>query len=477
MKKYYKIFACSLAVMFASSCSDILDTEPRQSISIDGALESPEVLRALLIDSYDDFQGLGRYGSAWLVQPEIMADNFTRNINRGTFGAQFNNTFGAHLSGSWGNYGTLLSLNVVIAGSDVLDDATIGEAYALRALCYHNLMNNYAYNPTALPADPDQNRGGVPLVTEAVLDIADVTFPARAPINDVYQFMLDDIERAIPLLNNNGSRARFTRAAAQALGARIALYAGNWTLAAQYAQDVIDSGIADLSAPADYASDWEEAVHPEAIWYLEYQTNENQGPNESLQSIYISGPTALHPDYVGNGDFTPSAEIISLIQSNPNDVRNGILKPQSGTGRANPIGRIEMHKFQGNQGNPNIDNIPVFRLSEMYLILAEALLESNNPVGAQQALQTLKRRNYNDPALLVTNTGAALLEEILDERRLELLGEGHRFFDLKRRGRAIDKTAADLTGELIPFNDPRILSPLPGGDLNLNPNLRNNFGY
>lgn len=460
--------------LFSTSCSDLLDTEPRQSISVEGALESPEVLNGLLIDSYNDYQGLGRLGSAWFVMPEIMADNFTRNINRGTFGGQYNNTLGAHM-GAWGNYETLLKLNVVLEGADKLSPRVVGEAYALRALSYFHLMNIYAYMPTAIVAN--QNQGGVPLITEAVLSLDDITLPARAPIAEVYEFMLADIDRAIALLDNVGTKARFTRAAAQALGSRIALYGGNWQLAATYAQAVIDSGQGRLSTSAAYANDWAAAVHPEAIWYLEYQNNENQGPNESMHSIYISGPTLLHATYVGNGDFTPSSAIVQAVRAVPGDVRNGIFKAQSGAGRANPIGRIEMHKYQGNTGQPNTDNIPVFRMSEMYLNLAEAQYQAGQIAAAQATLQTLKRRNYTNPTLVVTTTGSALLEEILAERRLELIGEGHRLWDLKRYGREINKTAADLTGELIEFNDRRILAPLPSGDLNLNPNLKNNFGY
>jgi hypothetical protein len=474
MRNFNKIYILTILTLFATSCSDLLDTEPRQSISVEGALTSPEVLNGLLIDSYDAYQGLGRLGSAWFVQPEIMADNFTRNINRGTFGAQYNNTLGAHM-GAWGNYNTLLSLNVVLEGADVLAPRVVGEAHALRALSYFYLMNVYAYMPTAIVAD--QNEGGVPLITDAVLSLDDITLPARAPISDVYDFMLSDIATAISLLDNTGTKARFTRAGALALGSRIALYGGKWDLAATYAQGAIDSGLARLSTSAAYANDWATAVHPEALWYLEFQNNENQGPNESMHSIYISGPTLLHANYAGNGDFTPSAEILRIVGSNPGDVRNGIFKPQSAAGRANPIGRIEMHKFQGNTGQPNTDNIPVFRMSEMYLNLAEAQYHNNNIPAAQAALQLIKRRNYSDLSLTVTTTGPELLLEILNERRLELIGEGHRFWDLKRYGRVNNKTAADLTGELIEFTDVRVLAPLPSGDLNLNPNLINNPGY
>ena len=454
------------------SCDDLLDTEPRQSVSVSGALESPEVLTSLLINAYNDFQGAGRLGSAWIVHPEVMADNFVFNDNRGTYRGQFQNVQGTHMT-SWANYGTLLPLNVVIAGADAVGEDIVGEAHALRALSYFYLMNVYAYMPTAIVNG--QDRGGVPLVTDAVLSLQDITLPARAPINEVYDFMLADVDRAIQLLDNSGSRARFSQAAAQALGSRIALYAGEWQRAIDYAQAAVASGVGTFSSRASYASDWTSAtVNPEAIWYLEYQNNESQGPNTSLQSIYLSGGTDRSPDYRGNGDFTPTAEVLGLIQAG--DVRADILIPVAVNGLNNPQGTLELHKYTGNTGLDNTDNIPIFRVSEMYLNIAEAAARSGQTALAQSTLEILKQRSV-DPAYTATNTGQALIDEIMTERRLELLGEGHRFFDLKRNGIDVDKTATDLTGEVIEFDDLRILAPLPQADLNLNPNLENNFGY
>lgn len=455
-----------------SACDDLLDTEPRQSVSVTGALESPEVLTSLLINAYNYYQGAGRLGSAWMVHPEVMADNFVFNDNRGTYRGQFQNIQGTHM-GAWGNYEALLGLNVIIEGADAVGEEIVGEAHALRALSYLYLVSIYSYMPTSIVND--QNRGGVPLITDAVLSLQDITLPSRAPIADVYDFILQDIDRAIQLLDNSGTTARFTQAGAQALGSRVALYAGEWQRAIDYAQAAIASGVGQLSTRDSYAADWTSAtVNPESIWYLEYQTNESQGPNTSLQSIYLSGGTERSPTYRGNGDFTPTAEVIALLE--PGDVRNDILIPVAEAGLNNAVGTRELHKYTGNTGQDNTDNIPILRISEVYLNLAEAAAQAGQTALAQSTLETLKQRSV-DPAYTATNTGQDLIDEILTERRLEMLGEGHRFFDLKRNGMAIDKTSTDLTGELIPFTDLRILAPLPQADLNLNPNLENNFGY
>ncbi|MGY6560171.1 MAG: RagB/SusD family nutrient uptake outer membrane protein [Nitritalea sp.] len=471
MKRIYKSLLAASVIASTVACSDLLDTEPRQSISVDVALSSPDVLEPLLIDVYGSYRGSGRMGSNLLVLPEVMADNFTRNQNRGTFAAQYENRFRAHM-GVWANYSSMLHLNIVIEGREALPDQIVGEAFAFRALHYLHLNAIYAYFPTAIVEGRDF--GGVPLVREAILSIEDVTFPPRAPINDVYDAIFDDVDEAISLMNNSGTRARITQAGAQAIGARAALYAGRWEKAIEYAEAAIASGIGQLSTRASYVDDWYEPVHREAIWYFEFQTQENQGPNTSPMSIYVSSGTRNVPDYIGNGDFTPAQQVIDLLE--PTDVRAGLFIPVDIAQRPNPIGTIELHKYNGNTGDPNRDNITVFRVSEMYLILAEAYAQLGNTAMAHQNLNILKKRSLG-PEYEATATGQDLIMEILTERRLELIGEGHRFFDLKRYGMDIDKSAVDLIGEVISFTDERILAPLPTGDLEINPNLVQNFGY
>jgi len=91
-------------------------------------------------------------------------------------------------------------------------------------------------------------------------------------------------------------------------------------------------------------------------------------------------------------------------------------------------------------------------------------------------LDLLRQRALGDSFTPTTATGEELLEAIYTERRRELAFEGHRWYDLKRWGRDIDKR--DLSGEYIEFEtDFRWLAPIPQRELELNPNLEQNFGY
>ena len=134
---------------------------------------------------------------------------------------------------------------------------------------------------------------------------------------------------------------------------------------------------------------------------------------------------------------------------------------------------IETTKFLGKNGTINLDNVPVIRISEMYLNRAEANYYLGKTADALADLNIIRTRSG-----LVARTdltGAALLAEILRQRRLEFGFEGQRWFDLKRTGQNIVKATAQGGG--LAYTDFRILAPLPVNDLSTNKSIKQNFGY
>jgi hypothetical protein len=129
-------------------------------------------------------------------------------------------------------------------------------------------------------------------------------------------------------------------------------------------------------------------------------------------------------------------------------------------------------KFPAHKGN-FFNNIPVIRLSEVYLIRAEARARQNKTALAQADI-TLLRTNRGLAAVPATTTGTDLVDLIFNERRVELHLEGHRFFDFKRRGLNIPKPAGIPT---LSYSDFKVLAPLPQAQVNLNPLIKQNPGY
>jgi len=177
---------------------------------------------------------------------------------------------------------------------------------------------------------------------------------------------------------------------------------------------------------------------------------------------------------VGYGDALASEDLYQTYS--PSDVRRSLILTSS------PIrGDVKVVNKYPNSSQPDKDEVKVIRLSEVYLIAAEAAYHTGN-AAAKQYLNAVATQR--DPDFAGYNsTGAALLEDILLERRKELAFEGHRYWDLARYNRDVVRVdlADNYTGVplVIEANDFRRILPIPQSELDANPSIRDqqNPGY
>ena len=472
MKTRYKliIFLISLGCF---SCDDLLETVPTEQVSTELTLSSFTGLRSLVIEGYNDLLSGNRFGSAFYVQPELMGDNTTFLDNRGTYEFHWRNTLRTHVF-AWNNYNPINDLTLVLENIPIIRETggpftesdlnnLEGQARALRAFYYFFTVNVYAYTPTAIIEE--QNQGGIPILENGVTALSNIDFEVgRSSIEDVYAFIKSDLNQAISLLDDNNSASNnntfIGKTAAQALLSRVSLYNGDWQEVVDLATEVIAADQATLSTYDNYGQDWGEAFHPESLFTIFFGTADNIGVNTSIASIYS-------PEDGGFGDYVPNNTFLSLL--NTNDARRQLL------GDTNADGIDEYRKMTSDAGSTFLDHISVIRLSEVYLNRAEAYAQMNQTTEAIADLDLLRMRSLGADFVATASSGDQLIDDILLERRLELAFEGHRWFDLKRTGSEIDKR--DVGGLLIPFNDPRILAPIPAGDIAINSNLSQNDGY
>ena len=468
------------------SCKDVLDVKPRLAVDLGSAYTTPEALTAALNGVYDLIQSTDLYGRDLIAIPEALADNGRATNKSGRLNPEFQNQVGAHF-GNWGTaYIAINRANLIlrslpnVTAAQATKDAIEGQCLFLRGLLYFDLMRAYAYTPRAIVAA--QNLGGVPLMTEGVSDLDKVTLPARASIDDCYKQITTDLTNAAAKLTNNNTtfvRPFFaSRGAAQALASRVELYKGNWADAVRLSTEALASGVGVFqSTPAAYVAGWRAASHPESMFELSFQANENIGVNLSLQTTYSTLRTlGVRTATAGFGDLVPTATLLSNlgvtrtvdVVARGNDARAQLY--ELGTAGRGPA-EIECTKFLGKGGQVNQDNVPVIRVSELFLNRAEANYELGNFPAALTDVNLIRTR-AGLTALAATVTGPALLEEILTQRRVELAFEGHRFFDLKRRGLDLVKLPRNIA-----FTDFVILARVPTGQISLNPNLKQNFGY
>lgn len=469
------------SLLVASSCSDTLEVNPRLQIDSASALTNETAVNAAVNSVYDALQSTLLYGRDLIALPEALSDNGRATNKSGRLVPEWQNQPGAHFANWAQAYYAINQANLILKALPTVTmpqankDNVEGQCLFLRALLYFDLMRAYAYAPKAIISQ--QDRGGVPIILDGVLDLSQVTLPNRPSIEDNFKQINADLANAITKLAAVAvSRAPFyvTRGAAQALASRVALYAGDWTNANKFATDALASGVGTFQTTAAYVASWRAARNPESMFEINFQTNENIGVNTSLQTTYTTLVAVGNRTQTGGfGDLVPTAGLLADMESEKNaagqtlDVRRQLYElGTAGRGTA----EIETTKFLGKNGQVNLDNIPVIRISEMYLNRAEAYFNLQNETDALKDLNVIRMRAGLPEAKDLT--GAALLTEILKQRRIELAFEGHRFFDLKRLGRTITKAPANLE-----FTDFKVLARIPVGEIAINPNLRQNFGY
>jgi hypothetical protein len=483
MKTYMfkQVLATSILTFGLFACSSLIDVKPRTAIDSSTALTSLDAINAAVSAVYDALQSTDLYGRDLIAIPEVLSDNGRATNNSSRLVAEYQNQPGSHLINWTQDYYGINQANLILDAlpkvtmTNAQRDALQGQCLFLRALMYFDLMKSYAYMPTAIINE--YNRGGVPLILSGVLTLEQVEYPSRPSIDAVYTQILADLTIAVDKLGATATSrgpVYATKGASQALYSRVALYAGKWQEAADFATSALASKVGTFQSKASYIAGWRTAVNPESMFEINFQVSENIGVNTSLQTTFTTlrelGNTATTG---GFGDVVPTAALLTDLESEKDasgavlDIRRQLYElGTKGRGAQN----IETTKFLGKNGTINLDNVPVIRISEMYLNRAEAYYRLTREVDALKDLNTIRTRAGLPEKTGLT--GTALLDEIIRQRRLELAFEGHRFFDLKRLGRDIVKLPTNL-----PFTDYRVLARIPISEINNNRNLKQNYNY
>ncbi len=456
--------------LLAISCDDLLDTETNSAISNENALNDYEGLVSTLLGGYDRLRNNNvYYRRDFMVIADALADNLKQpadNTSR-LLGVSDNVPY-SHFN-IWAQaYQVINSANFVLEavgqvahGDQEELDQLHAEALFLRALAHFDLLRVYARNPN-YPVDEPL---GVPVITE--ITSPTTTYPIRDTILEGYDQVIADLNAAAGRINTSlGSPNRANIHAINALLARVHLYAGNWEAAASAATLVIDNIGFDIEL-SDYTQVFSGAS--ETIFGISFQADENPGLNGSLEGILYVDPEIS----IGYGDFVAREGLLSSYEAG--DIRADLFIATTKGGEAVSY----VGKYLGYGGAFGLDHIPLIRLSEMYLTRAEARAEVGTDLaGAITDLNKIRTR-----AGLTAVTGLSqsdLIDAVLLERRLELAFEGHRVFDLKRRGLDVPKGSAgqDCQDECtIPYEDYRVVANIPITETDANTKLKQNPNY
>ncbi len=485
MKALHKLTLLLLFTTGLFSCNGYLEKTPRASIMPDKVLNDSEGIQSVLASAYRRMHQFEYYGRDMMLLGDVLADNAQIAVNTGRYVTHINNQIFSHFN-LWSNapYAAINDANFVLEGasdpkvimSDNLRKRLRAEALFLRALCHHDLLRVYSYEP----ANAGNFNLGVVIRNKPTRGASDAEGAVRATVAECYDFVIADLQEAISLFSsipNVGFPIRANLGAAQALLARVYLYKGDFARAADLADEALNtvdnqpSPKPSLTTPTNHRNAFATTNHPESIFELDIAAADwstVDGLNNSLAS-WTRNPNNTYGGPSVAGAFYAIAASNSLDAAFPTgDIRRS---GSQSVWTPDINGFIECGKWRGEKGS-FLENVPVIRYSEMILIQAEGRARSGNEPAALAALNRLRNaRGLSN----VTLTGAALIDEIMLQRRLELAFEGHRFFDLKRLGLPIAKDPAQ--GPALSPSDPRVLSFIPATEITLNPKLVQNPGY
>lgn len=482
MKKIFQLMALAFAVMALGACSDFLEEysqdefEPKTTTAFDEllmgegynfAFHMGEVLEIMS----DDAANVN-------PNPSMPQYYYTETTNVILEAFSWQSTFYQTLEekSTFGNadlyqdlYAQIMPCNIVIEstpdsqGSEADKANVMGQAYALRAMYYFQLVNLFA-KPYNTPGTTPEQLPGVPvIIASEILDEG----PVRNSVADVYTQIVKDIEQAITLLgqekrNNGLLRVGYT--AACAFASRVYLYMEQWDKVVEKATEAL------RYAPkvADY--------HTYDFGYTNPYNKPSSGANHVMtrnypENILLMGFMSSNWSLSGGATFCVSPNLTSTFADN--DIRKTEFFGVNWTGAA------VWHKGATSEFSY------VIRTAELYLNRAEAYAElyaaGQADAGAKAVadLNELCRNRYQTYSGYTPSSAEALVEEIRAERRRELCFEGHRWFDLRRYGMpTIEHVFIDASNVhnkyTLPTGDPGWVLPFPPAALTRNPNLEQN---
>lgn len=450
MKKIiYILFISTLAF----SC-DVFDVEPEASVSDDIAITNFGGLKAAVAGLYDRLQTNYYNGRSFIaadlnteIAQSVGTWDFYRemdtyrvspdnNENRDLFTAIYQVVNQAN--------------NIIEAAPGVLDasndqkNQALGEAYFARGLAFFDcamfwggIPGVYGNLGIVLKLNPSRQAEALP----------------RSSLQETYAQVEADLKKSLELLPDTGGPARLTKAAARALLARYYLYIKNYALASDFASQVISNTKFQLLD--DYTAVFTGKNTAESIFEVQF----DNADVSAIRNWYV--PAALG----GRGDLAVHEEFYNAIPDA--DKRKKLYAFDA----ANKFYYPTKYSKAG-----NIDNIHVLRLSELYLIRAEADYFSmkGDPLAD---LNKIRVR-----AGLAPLTAIASIDDILNERKVEFAFEGQRWYDLLRTGKAVAVLASvprkNSPGAPATLTDPnRQVFPIPSVELNANPNMVQNDAY
>lgn len=464
-----------------TSCEDFLEESPQDRTTVTNFYTTEEAANSAVNAIYahlnsqggDSFGGV-YHGGVW-VAPGLASDELV-NLQAGSPDQDQIATFtvtpeNGMLYEIWKQHYKAISLaNIAIARIPGIDmnvtrrENLINEARFLRGLLYFNMVRLF---------------GEVPLLLDEVVPVA----PEKSSVDQIYAQIITDLVSAesLPAEQPLG-RGKATSGAAKAILAKVYLTLGRYKDCIDKSEEVIDSGLYELWD--DFADIYKIANRgqKEAIFSVGFGTNNGSIIFWEVSQMHVR----LLPQELQSAGITtntlgwtgPTTDLVNAYEAGDErrdvTVFNRFNETVAGTAYNVPFNRYYFRKYwdvtvpSEFKATSAENDFPVIRYADVLLMYAEALNEEGRTGEAMDAVNEVRdRAGLGD---LVGLNQADLRDAILEERRLELAAEGHRWFDLVRTNRLEEIVEAAKPG--VDVTQEHYLFPIPQRERDLNPNLR-----
>ena len=484
----YKLFIVSTLTFGIVSCDEFVDYEASETYNIvaDDYFKSSNDYEAALVGVYDVTQ--------WTLYNFMIGEIASENSLCGgesatdVIGLQkiddmIHDAENDQLTRIWQYmYEGINRANYMVENKDKMDFSRkaelYGEVHFLRAFFYFELTKIF---------------GDVPLFTNSRLTAGDSGTLSRSPQSEVYALIESDLQAAISALPlSKSTNGRATSLTAHALLGKVYLFQDKFDEAA----GILEPLIGLYSLPADPQSTFLKGGEngPESVYEIQHSKGSNwwdwgyvpQGTEGNFGVIHHGIRGYSGPLYSSGWSFNvPTQDLVDAYSAGDKRKDVSILDIEAwaaSTGAKYTTGYEHTGYFNNkyiprageSQAQQELNyetNFRYIRYADVLLMAAEAnnRATASNDTKAQNYLNQVRARAYGNNSNASSSTGSTLTQEIWDERRLELAGEGHRFYDLVRTGQA----AAEISGFVAGKHE---VFPIPQTEIDVS-NLTQNAGY
>lgn len=460
MRKKIYLATVMIAALTLSGCS--LDTQPYDEKDETKAYTNLNDIRNGMNGAYNnlgDYEFLGRDA---VIVGDMLSGVSLGNAESGYFddlsGFSFSDTED-DIENIW-TYGyrvangaatTISNAKKLMANGDISDDdygtaySYIGQCYAMKALAFYYLVNYFALPYSSANAS-------TPGIVTYDLDVPQPKAQVkRGTVQQAYDQIVNDMDSAEANFDKAGDEAPTSAfyigpMGLKALEARVYMSLGDYKQAEDAAKEALSlkdagDGTADDDDPSDdaYINMWGGTIETdEDLFAIKKADDDNLSAN-SLNNAY--------------SDYYCTFQNAALDKLGENDIRRQLLRDGNDGGTSSI-------KYDG-KSSLTVSNIPIFRKSEMSLIIAECEARTGSLDEARNYLMYTAKRNPDITSVDdLPQTREELLQFIYDERVREFFGEGHRFFDARRTG---ERISGDRFSN---WDISKFVLPIPASEIN-----------